>query len=82
MLESRASTRVFRRCALVFGTVSAGTLAVLVALQLMGLRTPEEVITTSAATILGAGLGTFGLYLSIRLVHRGSSSDDGQRDAR
>lgn len=70
MLTDASPGRVLRRCVLVFGLASAGTVVLLVALHLAGLRTLGEVVTTSAAVTLGAGVGTALIYLASRALSK------------
>lgn len=58
--------RVLRRCALVFGLVSAGTIGVLIAQWAFGVRSLGDVVVYSVSTVVGGLIGATVVYAGYR----------------
>lgn len=64
--EDTGARRVLLRCAIVLGLASIGTVSVLLVQFALGVRSVEYVVIHSAATVLGAVIGTATVYLAHR----------------
>lgn len=65
--ESAGSRRVLLRCLLVLGLVSIGTVTVFLIQFALGARTVEYTVIHSAATVIGAAIGTGIVFFAHRV---------------